>query len=52
MIHPNHPLFTVSKETLKIRRDEDINGNKYGYVQCVQLIEVFQYCCFRPEFLS
>lgn len=39
IINSKHPLFSVQKEELKLWRDENIDGNKFGDMHCRQIIQ-------------
>lgn len=42
MVYPDHPLFTVSNEKLKMWRNENINGNKYADSHCRQIVQIIE----------
>lgn len=39
IVHSNHPLFAVQNDELKLWRDENIEGNKFGDLHCRQIIQ-------------
>lgn len=52
MVHPHHPLFGVPKEQLKMWRDENIDGNKYGDVHCRQIIQAMATVLYQQHGFS
>lgn len=50
MFYPNHPLFTVPEEKLKMWRNANIRGNKYGPVHCKQVVQVLEEIWYFSDF--
>lgn len=44
-IYPNHPLFSVSQEKLKMWRNTNIKGNKFSDMHSEQILQVLEELC-------